>query len=70
MNICASLQFNKDNYLNLTTGYSQNLLLTMSLVDCLNSGHELVGMFIFVDTRKTSSDVDHWLEYIVSAWLP
>ena len=70
MNICASLQFNKDNYLNLTTGYSQNLLLTMSLVDCLNSNHNLVGMFIFVDTRKTSSDVDHWLEYIVSAWLP
>lgn len=70
MNICASLQFNSDNYLNLTTGYSRNLLLTMSLVDCLNSGHELVGMFIFVDTIKTSSDVDHWLEYIVNAWLP
>ena len=57
MNICASLQFNKDNY--LTTGYSHNLLLTMSLVDCLNSGHELVGMFIFIDTIKTSSDVDY-----------
>lgn len=70
MNICASLQFNKDNYLNLTTGYSRNLLLTMSLVDCLNSGHNLVGMIIFIDTRKTSSDIDHWLEYIVSAWLP
>ena len=70
MNICASLQFNKDNYLNLTTGYSRNLLLTMSLVDCLNSGHNLVGMFIFIDTIKTSSDVDYWLEYIVNAWLP
>lgn len=68
MNICASLQFNKNNY--LTTGYSRNLLLTMSLVDCLNSGHELVGMFIFIDTIKTSSDVDNWLAYIVSAWLP
>ena len=67
MNICASLQFN--NY-SSTTGYSRNLLLTMSLVDCLNSNHNLVGMFIFVDTRKTSSDVDYWLEYIVSAWLP
>ena len=68
MNICASLQFNKNSY--LTTGYSRNLLLTMSLVDCLNSNHNLVGMFIFVDTRKTSSDVDNWLGYIVSAWLP
>ena len=67
MNICASLQFNKNSS---TTGYSRNLLLTMSLVDCLNSNHNLVGMFIFVDTRKTSSDVDYWLEYIVSAWLP
>ena len=67
MNICASLQFN--NY-SLTTGYSRNLLLAMSLVDCLNSNHNLVGMFIFIDTRKTSSDVDDWLEYIVSAWLP
>ena len=67
MNICASLQFN--NY-SLTTGYSRNLLLAMSLVDCLNSNHNLVGMFIFVDTRKTSSDVDNWLAYIVSAWLP
>ena len=55
MNICASLQFNKNSS---TTGYSRNLLLTMSLVDCLNSNHNLVGMFIFVDTRKTSSDVD------------
>ena len=67
MNICASLQFNKNSS---TTGYSRSLLLAMSLVDCLNSGHELVGMFIFVDTRKTSSDVDNWLKYIVSAWLP
>ena len=67
MNICASLQFNKNSS---TTGYSRNLLLTMSLVDCLNSNHNLVGMFIFVDTRKTSSDVDDWLAYIVSAWLP
>ena len=67
MNICASLQFN--NY-SLTTGYSRNLLLAMSLVDCLNSNHNLVGMFIFIDTRKTSSDVDNWLAYIVSAWLP
>ena len=68
MKVCASLQFNTNSY--LTTGYPRNLLLTMSLVDCLNSGHELVGMFIFVDARKTSSDVDYWLEYIVSAWLP
>ena len=67
MNICASLQFNKNSS---TTGYSRSLLLAMSLVDCLNSGHELVGMFIFIDTIKTSSDVDDWLEYIVSAWLP
>ena len=67
MNICASLQFNKNS---LTTGYSRNLLLTMSLVDCLNSNHNLVGMFIFIDTIKTSSDVDNWLAYIVSAWLP
>ena len=56
MNICASLQFNKNS---LTTGYSRNLLLTMSLVDCLNSNHNLVGMFIFIDTIKTSSDVDN-----------
>ena len=68
MNICASLQFNKNSY--LTTGYSRNLLLAMSLVDCLNSNHNLVGMFIFIDTIKTSSDVDYWLEYIVYAWLP
>ena len=67
MNICASLKFN--NY-SLTTGYSRNLLLTMSLVDCLNSNHNLVGMIIFIDTRKTSSDVKDWLEYIVSAGLP
>ena len=68
MKVCASLQFNKNSY--LTTGYSRSLLLTMSLVDCLNSNHNLVGMFIFIDIRKTSSDVDYWLEYIVSAWLP
>lgn len=68
MKVCASLQFNKNSY--LTTGYSRNLLLAMSLVDCLNSNHNLVGMFIFIDIRKTSSDVDYWLEYIVSAWLP
>ena len=68
MKVCASLQFNTESY--LTTRYSRNLLLTMSLVDCLNSNHNLVGMFIFVDARKTSSDVDDWLEYIVSAWLP
>ena len=63
MNICASLQFNKGSY--LTTGYSRNLLLTMSLADCLNSNHNLVGMFIFIDIWKTSSDVDHQLEEIV-----
>ena len=68
MKVCASLQFNKANY--LTTGYSRNLLLTMSIVDCLNSGHNLVSMFIFIDTRKTSSDVDYRLEEIVSALLP
>ena len=68
MKVCASLQFNKNSH--LTTGYSRNLLLAMSLVDCLNSGHDLVGTFIFIDIRKTSSDVDYWLEYIVSAWLP
>ena len=68
MKVCASLQFNTNSY--LTTGYSRNLLLTMSLVDCLNSNHNLVGMFIFIDIRKTSSDVDYWLKYIVSAWLP
>ena len=67
MNICASLQFNKNSS---TTGYSRSLLLAMSLVDCLNSNHNLVGMFIFIDTIKTSSDVDNWLAYIVSAWLP
>ena len=67
MNICASLQFNKNSS---TTGYSRSLLLAMSLVDCLNSNHNLVGMIIFIDTRKTSSDVDNWLAYIVSAWLP
>ena len=67
MNICASLQFNQNSS---TTGYSRNLLLAMSLVDCLNSNHNLVGMIIFIDTRKTSSDVDNWLGYIVSAWLP
>ena len=67
MNICASLQFNKNSS---TTGYSRNLLLAMSLVDCLNSNHNLVDMFIFIDTIKTSSDVDDWLKYIVSAWLP
>ena len=67
MNICASLQFNKNSS---TTGYSRSLLLAMSLVDCLNSNHNLVGMFIFIDTIKTSSDVNNWLAYIVSAWLP
>ena len=67
MNICASLQFNKNSS---TTGYSRSLLLAMSLVDCLNSNHNLVGMIIFIDTRKTSSDVNNWLAYIVSAWLP
>lgn len=68
MNICASLQFNTNSY--LTTGYSRNLLLTMSLVDCLNSNHNLVGMFIFIDVRKTSSEVDYQLEEIVYSWLP
>ena len=68
MKVCASLQFNKNSY--LTTGYSRSLLLAMSLVDCLNSGHELVNMFIFIDIRKTSSDVDYWLGEIVYAWLP
>lgn len=68
MNICASLQFNTNSY--LTTGYSRNLLLTMSLVDCLNSNHNLVGMFIFIDVIKTSSEVDYRLEEIVYSWLP
>ena len=49
MNFCASLLFNKDNY--LTTGYSRNLLLVMSLVDCLNSSYNLnlVNMFVFIN---------------------
>ena len=68
MNICASLQFNKNNY--LTTGYSRNLLLAMSLVDCLNSNHELTNMFIFINIDKNSPDIDYWLEKIVSTWLP
>ena len=68
MNICASLQFNKNNY--LTTGYSRNLLLAMSLVDCLNSNHELTNMFIFINIDKNSLDADYWLEKIVSTWLP
>ena len=68
MKVCASLQFNKNNY--LTTGYSQNLLLAMSLVDCLNSGHELVNMFIFISDRKPSSGDASWLlEENISAWL-
>ena len=68
MNFCASLQFNKNNY--LTTGYSRNLLLAMSLVDCLNSNHELTNMFIFINIDKNSLDADYWLEKIVSTWLP
>ena len=68
MNICASLQFNKNNY--LTTGYSRNLLLAMSLVDCLNSNHELTNMFIFINIDKNSPDIDYWLNKIVSTWLP
>lgn len=68
MNICASLQFNKNNY--LTTGYSRNLLLAMSLVECLNSNHELTNMFIFTNIDKNSLDADYWLEKIVSTWLP
>ena len=57
MNICASLQFNKNNY--LTTGYSRNLLLAMSLVECLNSNHELTNMFIFTNIDKNSLDADY-----------
>ena len=68
MNFCASLQFNKNNY--LTTGYSRNLLLAMSLVECLNSNHELTNMFIFTNIDKNSLDADYWLEKIVSTWLP
>ncbi len=67
MRVCASLQFNEDNY--LTTEYSRNLLLVMSLIDCLISGHELVSMFIFINDRKPSSGDASWLEENISAWL-
>lgn len=69
MKVCASIQFNKDNY--LTTGYSRNLLLAMSLVDCLNSSHNLVTIFIFVNINNPSSDDESWswLKDNVSTWL-
>ena len=72
MNFCASLLFNKDNY--LTTGYSRNLLLAMSLVDCLNyrnSNYNLVTMFIFINVDNPPSDDESWssLKDMISAWL-
>ena len=69
MKVCASLQFDTNRY--LTTGYSRNLLLAMSLVDCLNSSHKIVNMFIFVDVDEPSSDDLSWslLKENVSTWL-